>query len=340
MRRIIIHISVDGLAPRVIDKLGKDKLPNFYFMQKNGIYTHNARTDKYLTLTLPNHMSMFTGRGSLSVIMKNNSLYKGHEITFNIDNLEKIHNMRKEYVYTIFDNIKKNKMRSAMFVGKTKFDFVDRSYSENTGVLFKADGIDEIDKFYMDTEYKLIIDGKCKYFRYDQEISKISSEPIQIVNEFLKSFEEPYDYNFIHFRGTDSTGHQYGWDSDVYENALMGIDDDIGYIINKTKAAKYEYIIILTSDHGGVEKSHHDNNNPLNFTIPFYVLSNKTITNNNDIYKYNPQRTNPDPNSNPDYNDVNIAIRNSDVANLALKLLGIQPIEGSWINPNQDLAIY
>ena len=156
----VIHISIDGLTPHVIEEMGNNKLPNLHYLQKHGVYTHNARTDVYRTITLPNHVCMFTSRGSNNSVV-NNIVRKGHNINFNsFDTFTKlyyddIHDTNKEYINSVFDVLKKHGYRSGMFVGKSKFEFLDKSYDETTGVLFEPDGIDEIDVFIMGVEYKI-----------------------------------------------------------------------------------------------------------------------------------------------------------------------------------------
>ena len=58
----VIHISVDGLRGSVIEELGPAELPNFYRVRAEGAYTDNARALYENTVTMPNHVSMITGR--------------------------------------------------------------------------------------------------------------------------------------------------------------------------------------------------------------------------------------------------------------------------------------
>ena len=58
----VVAISVDGLNPRAIRVLGRSRTPNFHRMMRQGASTLNARTARELTLTLPNHTGMLTGR--------------------------------------------------------------------------------------------------------------------------------------------------------------------------------------------------------------------------------------------------------------------------------------
>lgn len=58
----VIHISVDGLRGSVIEELGPANLPNFYQLRAEGVTTDNARTLYENTVTLPNHVTVITGR--------------------------------------------------------------------------------------------------------------------------------------------------------------------------------------------------------------------------------------------------------------------------------------
>ena len=60
----VVAISVDGLNPKAITKLGRSGAPNFYRLMREGASTLNARTAREQTRTLPNHTGMLTGGGS------------------------------------------------------------------------------------------------------------------------------------------------------------------------------------------------------------------------------------------------------------------------------------
>ena len=97
----VLAISVDGLNPRAITQLGPTGAPAFYRMMREGAYTFNARTERGITRTLPNHTGMLTGRR----ISASNG---GHGVTFNSDNGKTVHQAAGHYVASVFDVVHDN----------------------------------------------------------------------------------------------------------------------------------------------------------------------------------------------------------------------------------------
>ena len=61
--KCFIEISVDGLGSVYLQPMiEKGDLPNFRRFQTEGAWTNNARNDDDVTVTLPNHTTMMTGR--------------------------------------------------------------------------------------------------------------------------------------------------------------------------------------------------------------------------------------------------------------------------------------
>lgn len=312
-----IHISIDGLTPQAVN-ICKNYLSNIYKLKK--LYTDDARTDN-LTITLPNHVSMFTGRSS-----------DKHKVYHNDDNNDNKTIHKKKYIKSIFSVLKDNNLKCSMYVGKTKFNFIDRSYSDID------DGIDEIDMFCCDITFKTQHNNNIVLY-YDSEIKETDkNNVIPIVKYFMDNFNKNYDYTFIHFRGTDTIGHMYGWLTKEYFNSLKAIDNDIGEILKFLDKYSNNYIIILTSDHGGFKQDHNDNKIKENFTIPFYIYL-KDYDKKIDLYSLCDNRYKPNKNINPSIKQIKQPIRNGDIANLVLQLQGImKEIDGS--NINTDKSIY
>src|SRR5918998_4993950 len=58
----VLAISIDGLNPAALRRLGRTGTPHIHELMRTGASTLNARTEHELTLTLPNHTGMVTGR--------------------------------------------------------------------------------------------------------------------------------------------------------------------------------------------------------------------------------------------------------------------------------------
>ena len=81
--RFVVAISVDGLNPDAIRELGPERAPSFHRLLDDGAGTLNARTAVEMSVTLPNHTGMLTGR---RIERKS-----GHHVDFNEDNHSDVH---------------------------------------------------------------------------------------------------------------------------------------------------------------------------------------------------------------------------------------------------------
>jgi predicted AlkP superfamily pyrophosphatase or phosphodiesterase len=321
--RYVIHVSVDGLAPRFVDALvAEGQLPTFKRFQQEGAWTHNARTDFDYTNTLPNHTCMVTGRpvkdkpGQPAAIA-------GHIWLVNSDPGDAtLHSRRHDYVSSTFDVAHDHGLRTCMLAGKSKFVLYDQSFNERNGAPDKTgddNGRDKIDFYQRERDAALLV-GKF--------IDEMKANPIH--------------YAFLHFHDTDTAGHAKTWGSPQYLDALKAVDAALGRIVelvSTDERFKGKTTIILSADHGGTGLDHGLSSNPLNYTIPFYVWG-AGVAAGKDLYQLNTStRANPEG-KRPDYTDAGLQpIRNGDGANLALMLLGLPPIPGAVINARQDLAV-
>jgi hypothetical protein len=155
------------------------------------------------------------------------------------------------------------------------------------------------------------------------------------------------NYTFVHFHDTDSAGHSSSWDvteppAAPYLDAVRTVDgylDQIFDLIAAVPALNGHTTIILSADHGGAlgTFNHGNETDPQNYTIPFYAWGADVRP--GDLYAMNVgSRTDP-LTTNPMYTAAGQPIRNGDMANLALDLLGLGPVDGSSINVNQSLQV-
>ncbi len=70
--------------------------------------------------------------------------------------------------------------------------------------------------------------------------------------------EKKPDYLFFHFNDVDGAGHSIGWGTPQYYASISKVDQQIGDILQAVKDAGImdNTVIIVTSDHGGINKGH------------------------------------------------------------------------------------
>jgi predicted AlkP superfamily pyrophosphatase or phosphodiesterase len=310
----VILISVDGLRPDAVSTLGEEVLPNFYRLRHEGAFTDNARADYDITVTLPNHTCMITGRRVQG--------HEGHNWLENATPTQTLHDNKGAYLASMFDVAHDAGLATALFASKDKFHLYDDSYDAHNGA-DNTHGKDKIDI------YKQANSGAE---------ALATAEPV--VDMLIADLaEHPCHLVMLHILDPDSAGHHDGWMNDSYLAAVKRADTMLGRVMafietNPNYAGKTT--VILTSDHGGSQKSHSNAEIPENYTVPFYVWG-ADVTPGSDLYEINPDsRQNPGT-TRPDYADAKQPIRNGDAGNLALSLLDLNAIPGSTINADRSL---
>jgi arylsulfatase A-like enzyme len=277
---------------------------------RQGASTLNARTVHESTQTLPNHTSMVTGRPVTAT--------GGHRVTFNDDNGSTVHARAGGYVASAFDVVHDSGGRTALYSGKEKLDFLDRSWNARTGAVDRT-GADN---------------GRDKIDVYRR------SAPSVLTNALIAALRTaPPDLAMLHLRGPDSVGHARGYMSRAYLDEVAATDRLIGRLLttisgNARLAAST--VVVVTTDHGGVGFSHANAGAAVNYTVPFFVWG-RGVAAGADLYRLNPDRATPGT-ARPGYG-VRPPIRNAEAGNLATELLGLRPVPGSRINSAQTLDV-
>ena len=94
---------------------------------------------------------------------------------------------------------------------------------------------------------------------------------IDLAEAFLK--KTGGHFVFLHVSGLDFVGPEYGWLSPEYMEELSYIDEYLAPIIRLVKKQK-NYVIIITSDHGGHDKIH-GSQHPDDFRLPLIFHSDR-----------------------------------------------------------------
>ena len=311
----VVTISVDGLGSTYLQKLVEaGKLPHFKQLQAESAGTQNARADFNITVTLPNHTSMVTSRRITEA--------EGHNWTSNTDPAKgvTIHSHKGAYVTSVFDVVHDHGLRTGVWATKTKFSLFQVSYDNEHGAP-DTTGPDN---------------GRNKVDGYVYK--KTSSE---LTDNFLATMtNQPCQFAFVHFGECDAAGHGHGWGSTAYDDALIGLDGQLGRIMDLIATdpkLKGKTDLIVTADHGGEGKDHGDATKPLDYTIPFYVWGAGVTS--GDLYAVNTGTRLSPGEGHPDYSAPKQPVRNAEVGNLALTLLGLPPIPGSLVDTKQDLRV-
>ncbi len=315
----VIHVSIDGLRSDAITILGRTGAPNFYRLRAEGAFTDNARIDVHYLGTLPNHASQLTGRGVKGPAGHNYGDNRFPPL------LRTLHSNKKSYIASIFDVAHDHGLSTALYTGKEKFQIFKQSYNGTNGA----------------PDQKGVDNGRNKidHYVYIEDTDKL-------VNSYIATMRStPVNYTLLHLHDPDSAGHEDYWDVTLgseYMNAVAKVDGLIGKLLDMVTSnprLSEHAVIILTADHGGTYGSNHTIlDSRKNYTIPFYVWG-AGVPAGVDLYELNKQ-TRLDPGSDrPSYSAPVQPVRGGDAANLALDLLGLEPIDGSTINLSQDLTV-
>lgn len=331
----VIHVSVDGLRGDLLaTMLAEDStgtLPAFARIRAEGATTFNARTDATHTNTLPNHVSMLTGRPVSQPAGQPNTVHHGYVANDDPAAGETLHNSGNPnlaYVAGIFDVVHDAGLRTALFASKSKFVLFEHSWDAVHGAPDAAapdHGRDKIDAY------------GC--------IETSGTPPTSAAMHATLLAElaaAPPAYCFVHYADLDVVGHASGWGSTAWRQSVRTIDQFLGQILDLVDAdPRYagRTTVVVTADHGGTGTGHSDASRPANFTIPFLVYG-AGVKRGADLYALNTAVRSDPGTGNPAYGATLPPVRNGDAANLALTLLRLPPVPGSTINAVQDLGVH
>jgi hypothetical protein len=306
----VLLISVDGLRPDALGGVGAN-LSGFARLLA-GASTLDARTDPDWTVTLPNHVSMVTGRFVEGP--------QGHHWRHN-DVPPPDLRLRAD-LPSVFESVAAAGGRCALFAAKEKFVLMTRSWN----------GTDRASE-----------DGPIHAYAIRADAHEIAAE----IRGFWDAAETASrTFAFAHVMECDIAGHAGGWDlaaGSEYMTAVARVSESLTEIFAWLDAHPQRAdrtALILTTDHGGGTpfRNHHgEGRAAANFTIPFAIWTGDGAA-VGDLYASNtasrarPGGADPRPGA-----PGPPPIRSADAANLALDLLGLPPLPGATVNAAQDL---
>ena len=148
-------------------------------------------------------------------------------------------------------------------------------------------------------------------------------------------------FTFVHFSAPDLAGHASGWLSPEYLTAVRKTDrqiDRLWSVLFRDPEQRDHTLLVVTSDHGGQGTGHATASAYADYRIPFLVMGGG-VPAGVDLYSLNPTYADPGT-TRPGYAAPRQPIRNGDVGNLVLDVLGYGPIPGSELDAAQDLEVF
>jgi hypothetical protein len=323
----VVHVSLDGLGATYLGFYltnAPEQFPNFVRLRAEGASTLNARCDYNYSETVPNHATMFTARPVSQPAGGPDDVHHGYSNNFPgaNDTFHNSGNLNVPYKASFFDVAHDHGLPTALYTGKTRLGICERSYNELNGALdlFGDDnGRDKID------------------FASVADVSgaNISNEVNLLIQDLSSAV--PKQYSFIHIAEPDLTGHSSGWGSANWSNAVRNVDAQLGRIIETITANPVladQTALIIAADHGGggvVPNGHTEAYHINNYTIPFFLWG-AGIPAGVDAYTLFGNRGDPGTNR-AEYSVSPQPLRGGDGGNLALTLLGLPTIPGSFFLP-------
>jgi Type I phosphodiesterase / nucleotide pyrophosphatase len=296
----VLAISIDGLNPDALRRLGSSGAPNLHRIVDEGASTLNARTEVEMTVTLPNHTGMVTGR-------RIEASTGGHGVVWNDDRKRPatVQSAAGHAVGSVFTVVDGADGDPALFASKTKFSLWKRSWPR----ALKGD-------------------------------TRIDERNGVLVKALVSDLAVDRSFRMLHLSLPDAAGHDHGFMSPRYLTAVRRADRLVGRVlraVDRSPELSEGLALIVTADHGGKGANHADRTRLANYRIPFLVRG-PGVPAGADLYALNP--TYADPGSiQPSYDVERQPVRNGALANLSLDLLGLPSVPGSEHDVEQDLEV-
>jgi hypothetical protein len=295
----VLAISIDGMSVAAVRKLGRKQLPNLYKFMRAGASTTNARTEREMTVTLPNHTGMVTGR-------RIEAATGGHGVTWNDDRLtpNTVQAAAGHDVGSVFSAVDAAGGSTALFAAKTKFGLWQRSWP------------DAIDRTTINMNNSALVDQLIADLPQDRDFRFLHLSPPDVAGHAHGWMSKPY------LRAVRQS------------DALVG---RVVKAVNADPARKAGTTILLTSDHGGHGPSHDKATVLDNYRIVF-MARGAAVDKGVDLYAINPTYKDPGTRRTV-YGMARPPVRNGMIANLALDLLDLPAVEGSEFDAQMDLRL-
>lgn len=142
--------------------------------------------------------------------------------------------------------------------------------------------------YFFDGEYDGPIENCHKYLIPSLKIKTYDLDPrmsaVDVTKKTISCMEKDVDFILVNFANPDMVGHTGNYEAAV--NAVITVDMCLGKIIEEAENNFYK--VIVTADHGNVDKMLDENNNPITThttaKVPFIIMDkNVSLENGGDL---------------------------------------------------------
>lgn len=286
----VVIVTLDAFGSAALRRLGPERAPTLHRLMDEGASTLNARTVRELTLTLPNHTSIATGR-------RVDADHGGHGVFWNDERKEPrtVQGAAGHDVASVFSVVDSDRRDPALFTSKRKLSLFERSWPNS------------VDRFVLR-----------------------ESNPVLVRKARRDLVEHRRALTFLHLSLPDDAGHEHGFLSPEYLDATERADRLLGKVVTTIESRprlRDHLTLIVTADHGGKGEGHYDPTEPATFRVPF-VAWGVGVSPGSDLYALNDDYRDPGSRRTR-YAAQRPPIRNADAANLATRMLGLGRVPGS-----------
>ena len=307
----VVTIDAEGLSSKVLKKAGAKHAPFLTRLRQQGAATLNARTEQASMRSLPNTVSMVTGRKILK------RYGGGHGVKRATDNGKTVASFARSYVPGVFDVVHDFGHSTAFLTSDRNGRLIKRSWSKKHGAA---------DRTGTDNGTKKLTKAVVK--RSDQDVAATFAA----TTRHLKAF------SYVQLSGLVASGTRHGWGSARFMKALHTVDTRVKHMVRAIEASPATAgttLVVVTASSGG---QHHSQRGTraANYKIPFIAWGHGVPA--GDLYAMNPAYLDPHR-GNPGYTSGQ-PIRNGMVADLVTSTLGLPAVPGSILNSGEDLNVF
>lgn len=249
----VLAISIDGLNPAALRRLGTERTPTLHRLLAEGASTLNARTARELTLTLPNHTGMVTGR-------RVDARKRGHGVTWNTHRPRTtVQKAAGHGVASIFSVVDAAGGGSAVFTGKDKLTLFERSWPAG------------VDRFTFDEDpLALVKAARRDLVRSGRAFTLLHLATPDVVG---------HEHGFMSRRYLDAVART----DRLVTKVVRAIEDH--------PSLEDDLVLVLTADHGGKGRGHYDADRLADYRVPFLAWGDGIEP--ADLYDLNPDYRDP-----------------------------------------------